>query len=85
MTQWVLKKNGQVFLWSTLQNLTQEQLTPLNEVQQQKRVFFDTNIRRILGDSFSFPVNGMPLETGDVIKEKCDIFYGPTPFLTDED
>ena len=69
----------------TLQNITTEQLTRLNEVEQNKRVFFDADIRWILRYSFLIIVDDMHLETGDVIEEEFDEFYGPTPFLYDDD
>ena len=67
--QWVLTKNGQVIPWCMLQKLTEEQLAPSNEVEQQKQAFFDADTRQILGDSFQLLIDGMHLETRDVIKK----------------
>ena len=85
MTRWVLKKNGQVVPCCMLQNLTVKQLVPSNEVEQQKRAVFDADISWILGDSLSLAVDGMHLETRDVIEEESDEFYGPRPFLANDD
>ena len=90
MTQWVLKQNCQVVPRRTLRKLTAEQLAPSNEVGQQKRVIFDAEISRKLGDSFSLPANGVHFETGDNIDEEAetkntDDFYWPSPFLAEDD
>ena len=63
----------------------------LSRVQdKQKRVFFDAEIHRKLGDSFSLPANGVHFETEDKIDEEAetnnpDDFYGPSPFLAEDD
>ena len=85
MTQWVLMKNGQVVPWRTLRKLTAEQLKPSNEIEQQKHAVFDADIRRILGDQFSLPVDGIHVETIDINQEESDEFYGPMPFLDNAD
>ena len=61
-----------------------------NEVEHQKRVIFDVEIRRKLGDYFSLPANGVHFETGDKIDKEAetknpDDFYGPSPFLAEDD
>ena len=85
MTQWVLNQNWQVVPWLTLRKITAEQLAPSNEVEQQKQAFFNDDIRQILGEYFSLTVDGVYLETGDVIDEEYEKNYGPTPFLTNVD
>ena len=57
MTKWRLKSNGKVVPRRTVKCLTAEQLAPPNAVEIAKRIAFDTNIRRKLGDSFSIPAN----------------------------
>ena len=62
-----------------------DQLAPSDEVKLHKRAVFDADIRQILGYLFSLPVDCMHFETGNVIEEKSDKFYGPTPFLDNFD
>ena len=55
MTQCCLKSNGKVVPRRTVKRLTADQLAPSNAVEIAKRTYFDKNVSRKFGDSFSLP------------------------------
>ena len=81
MTQWCLKSNGKVVPRRTFKRLTAEKLTPSNAIETAKRTYFDKNISRKLGDSFSLPENRKKIKT-QAKGAALDYFYGPTLFLS---
>ena len=77
MTQWCLKSNVKVVPRRTVKRLTADQLAPSNAVEIAKRVDFDKNISRKLGDSFSLPANEKEIKTQST-GAALDDFYVPT-------
>ena len=83
MTQWIVKQNWGVVPRRTVRKLTSEMLAPSNDVEKAKQDAFDIDIRRKLGDSFSFPVDALQPENS---KEYPTYnYYGKYPFLGDEE
>ena len=84
MTQWCLKSNGKVVPRRTVKRLTSEQLAPSNAVEIAKRIDFDKNSSRKLGDSFSLPAHRKEIKT-QYTGAALDDFYGPTPIFDLDD
>ena len=81
MTQWILKQNGGVVPRRTVRKLTSEMFAPSNDVKKEKRYDFDIDIRKKLGNYFSFPVD--TLQPENLKEDPTYDYYGKEPFMED--